>query len=204
MSKKTTFTKVNPATLFNITCVPTPPPKDARPPRPPHHPHSAHSHRSTQPPRPALAEWEYAVCPKCKRRFEILPGCILRKLGEEDSEESEERGFGFGTFMLNPDTECFECDYSNRVSGWCCIVDTFCDEEYAEIRKMELKKYYTALEKGEDVQTELRLVWSPNPEEVEHRAANYEIRKKMLRMRRADEAMRRAFRRDRTSEASGE
>jgi hypothetical protein len=187
MSKKLKMVKVDPATIFNFKydSVPAKP----RPVRPaPTRPAPARR------PVSSLREWEYAKCPRCDRRFEILPDCILRKLGEEDSDEAEERGFGFGTFILDPDNECFNCDYSNRVSGWCCIVDTFDDDESSEIRSSELKKYYSKLEKGEDVQLELKLTWSPNPEEIVARAANYEIRKKMVRLRRSEQAMRRAMR----------
>lgn len=184
---KTKFTKINPATILNLTYGTPAPPKPRPPPRQ-RPPHQTPSPRP--PPAKPLAEWEYAYCPNCLRKFEMLPGCILRKLAFEDTEESEERGFGFGTFKLDPNNECFQCDYSNRVSGWCCIVDSF-DEEDSEFRKMELRKYYSKLEKGEDVQLELKMVWSPIPGEVEQRAANYENRKKMVAHRRRDQELRR-------------
>jgi hypothetical protein len=187
MSKKLKVVKVNPATLFNLK-YDVPSAQQQRPPRP-------QVQRPRPPPRPTtLAEWEYAKCPRCSRKFEILPGCILRKLGEEDTEESEERGFGFGTFILDPDNECFDCCYGNMASGWCCIVDSFDGDEDSHIRESELKRYYSKLEKGEDVQLELKLVWSPVKGEVEARGANYEIRKKIVRLRRSEQAMRRAMR----------
>jgi len=88
----------------------------------------------------------------------------------------QERLDSGGKLQLDPDNECFECYRSNRMSGWCVIVDSIDadgDPKLEAYKRNCLRKHDDALERGERVQATLKLVSSPIPGEAKQRANEY-------------------------------
>lgn len=94
-----------------------------------------------------------AECPRCHKRYYVLPGNPLLDDGERYDHVRR-------LYILRSHLECcnYDCTSSHSCLGWCIIVDSFDDddESYTQIKKAELKNYYSEIKQGEQVQKYLQ------------------------------------------------